>query len=81
VFPDQLVSPSLADAFRSDGQKERLNRILSLRGVSQKFLLIDLGYAVFEIPDLFDDSKKLNGLRSFENTDVDYGDEDINLRI
>ena len=81
MFSDQLASPSLADAFQSDGQKDRLNRILSLSGVSQEFLLIDLSYAVFEIPDLINDPKKLNELSPFENTGVDYGDEDINFRI
>lgn len=54
---------------------------MSLSGVNQEFLLIDLGYAVFEIPELINDPKKLNGLRPFENTGVDYADEDINLRI
>lgn len=81
VFPDQLVSPTIADSIRSSGQKERLNRILDLSKVSKEFLLIDLGYAVFEIPSLISDPKKLNGLRPFDNTGVDYGDEDINVRI
>lgn len=81
VFPDQLVSPAIADAIRSNGQKERLDKILGLSKVSKEFLLIDLGYSVFEIPSLISDPEKLNGLRPFDNTGVDYGDEDINVRV
>ena len=81
IFPDQLISPSIADVIRGDGQKERLEKILNLSKISKEFLLIDLGYSVFEMPRLINDPKKLNGLRPFDNTGVDYGDEDINLRI
>lgn len=81
IFPDQLISPSIADVIRGDGQKERLEKILNLSKISKEFLLIDLGYSVFEMPRLISDPKKLNGLRPFDNTGVDYGDEDINLRI
>ena len=81
IFPDQLISPSIADVIRGDEQKERLEKILNLSKISKEFLLIDLGYSVFEMPRLINDPKKLNGLRPFDNTGVDYGDEDINLRI
>lgn len=81
IFPDQLISPSIADVIRGDEQKERLEKILNLSKISKEFLLIDLGYSVFEMPRLISDPKKLNGLRPFDNTGVDYGDEDINLRI
>lgn len=78
VFPDE-VSPTFADFARSSSQRERLNRILSLSGVSKEFLLLDLGYAVFEIPNLVKSNNKLAGNKPFSNTGVDYGDEEINL--
>lgn len=80
IFPDQ-VSPVLADFARSSAQTRRLDQILSLSGVSKEFLLLDLGYAVFEIPNLVNDPQKLAGGKPFSNGGIDYGDEEINLKV
>lgn len=80
IFPDQ-VPPALADFARSSAQTRRLDRILSVSGVSKEFLLLDLGYAVFEIPNLVNDSQKLAGNKPFSNAGIDYGDEEINLKV
>ncbi|MFK7863771.1 MAG: hypothetical protein AB8B95_06030 [Pseudohongiellaceae bacterium] len=80
IFPDE-ISSALADFARSNAQTERLNQILSLSGVSKEFLLLDLGYAVFEIPNLVNDNQKLAGLKPFGNAAVDYGDEEVNLSV
>ncbi len=81
IYPEELLSPTLADSIRSSAESERLNQILELSGVGKEFLLLDLGYAVFEIPNLLNHPGKLNGSRPFDNTGIDYGDEEINLLI
>lgn len=81
IFPEQVMSPNLADAIRSSSQTERLAQILQISGIKKEFLLLDLGYAVFEIPNLVNHPGQLNGERPFDNTGIDYGDEEINLLV
>jgi len=65
----------------STNQRTRLNEILQLTDTEVEFLLLNLGYAVFELPNLVNDNDKLNGLRPFSNVGIDYGDSKINTAI
>ena len=73
-----LIDDPLGQLLQSHAQAERLNRILELTNTDVDFLLLDLGYAVFEIPSLVNDASKLDGLLPFGNAGIDYGDENIN---
>lgn len=77
----ELTDIPFPELFRSPEQNQRLNKILSVTGTEIDFLLLDLGYAVFEIPNLVNDTNKLNGLKPFDNVGVDYGDEEINALV
>ncbi len=78
--PSFLACP-YGELLRSSEQNQRLNKILSLIGTEIDFLLLDLGYAVFEIPNLVNDVSKLNGARPFGNVGIDYGDEEVNEEV
>ncbi|GJM14639.1 MAG: hypothetical protein DHS20C12_30420 [Pseudohongiella sp.] len=75
-----LIGGRLGELFQSDAQKERLEKILRLTNTHQDFLLLNLGYAVFEIPRLVNDEGKLAGARPFGNLGIDYGDDEVNMR-
>ena len=81
LISSQQVGGVIGSLLRSSGQNERLNRILDITQTDISFLLLNLGYAVFEIPNLVNQTDKLNGLLPFDNAAVDYGDADINLRV
>lgn len=81
LISSELVGGDLGVLLRSSEQNARLNKILELTQTELDFLLLDLGYAVFEIPNLVNDPTKLNGLLPFSNAGVDYGDETINSSI
>lgn len=81
LISSQLVGGDLGVLLRSPEQNARLNQILDLTRTDIDFLLLDLGYAVFEIPNLVNDSAKLNGALPFDNAGIDYGDEEINSAI
>lgn len=81
LISSQLVGGALGALLRSPAQNERLSKILDLTQTDIDFLLLDLGYAVFEIPNLVNDPAKLNGRLPFGNADIDYGDEEINSLI
>ena len=81
LITSEQVGGVLGALLRSSDQNERLNRILDITQTDISFLLLDLGYAVFEIPNLVNHPEKLNGLLPFDNAAVDYGDADINLRV
>jgi len=83
LISSEEVGPGgvLGALLRSSEQNERLNTILSVSQTDIEFLLLDLGYAVFEIPNLVNHSNKLNGLLPFDNSAIDYGDEDLNQKI
>lgn len=74
-------NPIIGQLLISQQQRTRLNRILELSNTDIEFLLLNMGYAVFEIPNLVNAADKLNGLRPFGNVGVDYGDEEINSVI
>lgn len=81
LISSELVGGDLGALLRSSEQNARLNKILDLTQTELDFLLLDLGYAVFEIPNLVNDPAKLNGLLPFANAGIDYGDETINSSI
>ena len=81
LITSEQVGGVLGALLRSSDQNERLNRILDITQIDISFLLLNLGYAVFELPSLVNHPKKLNGLLPFDNAAVDYGDADINLRV
>lgn len=77
----EYIDIPFGELLRSSEQNQRLNKILSLTGIEIDFLLLNLGYAVFEIPNLVNDASKLNGAKPFGNAGVDYGDEEINRLV
>jgi hypothetical protein len=81
LISSNFVDGPLGTLLRSSGQNERLDQILDLTNTNIEFLLLNLGYAVFEIPSLVNDAMKLNGLLPFGNAGIDYGDDDINSRV
>jgi hypothetical protein len=81
LISSNFLEGPLGALLRSRGQNERLDQILDLTNTNIEFLLLNLGYAVFEIPSLVNDAMKLDGLLPFGNAGVDYGDDDINNRV
>ncbi len=77
----ELSGVPFGELLRSSEQNQRLNKILSLTGIEIDFLLLGLGYAVFEIPNLVNDISKLNGAKPFGNAGIDYGDEQVNALV
>ena len=78
LVADSYIDGLLGKLLETPEQLQRLNQILELTNTHKDFLLLNLGYAVFEIPSLINDSTKLNGSNPFGNVSVDYGDEQIN---
>ncbi len=77
----EFLGAPLAQLLQRPGQSDRMNTILELTDTDREFLLLDLAYAVFEIPNLVSDKSKLNGLKPFANAGIDYGNADINTTI
>ena len=77
----QLFDRPFVSLLQSQDQRDRLEKILQLSGLELDFLPLVLGYAVFELPRLVDDTGKLDGARPFSNTGIDYGDPVINLSV
>lgn len=76
-----LFDPAFVSLLQSSAQRERLEKILALSGLELEFLPLVLGYAVFELPRLVNDGNKLDGIRPFSNTGIDFGDPLINQSI
>ncbi len=70
--------PGLPDAVPTAEQLSRLNKILTVTGLPQNFLLTDMVFATFGLADLLYDPRKLAGGMAFDNAHVDYGDAEIN---
>ncbi len=79
---NRCTGVNLPDWLRSEGQRERLQRLKSTFGIdSDDFLLLNLGYATLGLSDLVRDPGKLDGGVGLGNLFVDYGDADLNARI
>ncbi|MCB1605816.1 MAG: hypothetical protein KDI71_02420 [Xanthomonadales bacterium] len=65
----------------TNGMERRLDKILSVSGISRDFFLTNMGYATFGMSDLLRASDKLNGAPALDNLLVDYGDAEINQEI
>lgn len=68
-------------SLRTPEQAARLATILDIGGIPESFLLTDMGYVTFALADLSWDPTKLGGMPALSNTDVDYGDADVNANI
>ncbi len=62
-------------------QQDRLNTILTVSNLPEEFLLTDMGFSTFGLADLLFDPRKLAGGFGFDNTNVDYGDAQINADV
>ncbi|MEM9303032.1 MAG: hypothetical protein AAGE01_13020 [Pseudomonadota bacterium] len=71
----------IPEILRSDGQRERLARLIDLSGTSEAFLPINLGYSTVALSDLYYDEKKLDERAALGNANVDYGEDDMNAQI
>jgi hypothetical protein len=66
----------------SPGQLARRARLKELIGIeTDHFLRTNLAYAIYVAADLIQAPEKLAGHNPLDNTEVDYGDADINARI
>ena len=72
----------LSPFMRSDGQQERLDRLMTLGQIpTTDFFILNMGYATFGISDLFRDPNKLNERNGLGNVGVVYPDAELNERI
>jgi hypothetical protein len=71
----------LPPILRSDGQQQRLDRLVAVSGIVEEFLFLNMAYATAVLSDLVHDPAKLNGANALGNSLVDYGDAEINQNI
>lgn len=62
-------------------QIDRLARIVDATGLPESFILTDMGFSTFGLADLVYDPRKLAGGQAFVNTDVGYGDAQLDADI
>jgi hypothetical protein len=62
-------------------QAARLGKFLAVTGLPENFVLTDMGFGTFGLADLVYDPRKLAGGMAFDNTNVVYGDADIDAAI
>ncbi len=72
-----LQSPDM----RTPEQVARLNDLLNATGLPESFILTDMGFSTFGLADLVYDPRKMNGGQAFVNTDIDYGDAQLNADV
>ncbi len=67
--------------FRTPGQQERLDTLLSTARTTEQWLPLNLAYATLVLADLTRNPDKLDGGLGLSNVGVDYGDAQINAEI
>lgn len=78
----QCTGLSLAPALRTPPQRDRLERLMTLAGISSEdFLAVNLAYATFALGDLVRAPDKLANRNPFDTRNVDYGDAEVNAKV
>ncbi len=78
----QCTGLSLAPALRTPPQRNRLERLMTLSGISsEEFLSVNLAYAAFALGDLVRSPDKLGNRNPFDTRGVDYGDAEVNAKV
>lgn len=78
----QCTGLSLPPALRTPPQRDRLDRLMTLTGItSEDFLSVNLAYATFALGDLVRAPDKLGNRNPFDTRDVDYGDAEVNATV
>ena len=62
-------------------QLARLGQFMAVTGLPAEFVITDMIFATLGLVDLVYDPRKLAGFPAFDNTNVDYGDGEINENI
>ncbi len=65
----------------SPGQASRLDRFLDVSRIPEEFVLDVMRITTFHLNDLVHDPRKLAGFQAFDNSNVDYGDAEVNAGI
>jgi hypothetical protein len=79
---NQCTGVNLPKSLRNGAMQRRLDTLMNLGHItSEKFLVINAGYATFALSDLVRAPDKLDDLNPFSNIGVDYGDATINADI
>jgi len=78
----QCTGLALAPALRTPPQRDRLERLKTLSGISSEdFLSVNLAYATFALGDLVRAPDKLGNRNPFDTREVDYGDAEVNAKV
>lgn len=78
----QCTGLALAPALRTPPQRDRLDRLMTLSGItSEDFLAVNLAYATFALGDLVRSPDKLGNRNPFDTRNVDYGDAEVNAKV